>query len=131
MSDITIIDDLLDAEDNQTLLDIFTGADFPWYFNSKTTEPKYSYLNGPLVYEAPFFSHIFIGQNQTNSDFSDLVFPIVRRFKERTQSGDNNLNINRIKANLYTKSVREKSYNTPHVDDESNHTVLLYFVNDC
>jgi hypothetical protein len=131
MSDIQIIDDLIDPEDNKIIHEVLMSNDFPWYFNTKTTEPKYHYLKNSNVYEAPFFSHIFVGENKDNSEFNDLVFPMICRFRESIDNLDTNLNVNRIKANLYMKNIKTGTYNTPHVDDNDAHAVMLYFVNDC
>jgi|TARA_E500000318_G_scaffold42326_1_gene40485 hypothetical protein len=87
---------------------------FPWYFAEDVTFKKGKQKRPALFHE------FVLKKYKTNSDFLDIVKPIVK-----------NKNIIRAKAILQlplNKKTFDKKFDSPHVDFKEPHLVYLYYV---
>ena len=132
---IKIYDDILDTSESDHVEQFLKDPRFPWFFvgskNSSTVHQEYSQLDSDSnTRETTLLSHSFYlnGEQQSlNYKISDFI---LDRFLSR--SGVSFKGLTRSKANLQFKSaeLNRTNYTTPHVDSLSQHTVLIYYVND-
>ena len=113
MSDVKIIDNLLDKDAFTSLQSFILGDDFAWHFNEYV-----DYENEKDKFQ---FTHSFYKYNQPYSVHYDLVNPILDTFDLFA--------IVRIKANLLTKTPKIV-VNNYHVDhDKKNWNTSIFYLN--
>ena len=119
-----VIENFLDKKIFESIKEIITSANFPWYYNNSITEynEEQSNLQSEVKDISAFmFTHNFYGDNRVNSDFFErLILPIccALKFDE----------LDRVKANCYTKT-NERIKHKFHVDTNNKHTVGLFSIN--
>jgi len=113
-NNVTILDDYLTSDEHLNIKTIMESNNFPWYYyDYKLTE------NDKLFdYQ---FSHVFYKDNKHNSDFFDVLNPLIDKLKP--------LSLIRIKANLnpITKDLIEFGL---HPDQFFKCKAAIYYVND-
>lgn len=113
MSDIKIIDNLLDEDAFVSLQSFLLGADFAWHFNE--------YVDYEGEKDKFQFTHSFYKLNQPYSAYYDVVNPILDTFDLFA--------IVRIKANLLTRTPKIV-VNNYHVDhDKKNWNTSIFYIN--
>ena len=131
-----IIDDNLIPENLQdTIEKVLTDSYFPWYLSEfkQSTCPAFlvdHFKNiTPNIFENFQFVHQFIIDGNYNSEHIDLMLLVTKIAQEKYNLP---LAVNRIKANLCTLSseTNRNLHQTPHIDNLSPHTVMIYYVND-
>jgi hypothetical protein len=132
---IKIYDDILNTSESDHVEKFLKDPRFPWFFadtkNSITVHPEYSQLDSDKnTRETTLLGHTFYlnGEQQSlNYKISDFI---LDRFISR--SGISFKSLIRSKANLQFKSAEldRTNYTTPHVDSLSQHSVLIYYVNN-
>ena len=112
-NNVTILDDYLTSDEHLNIKTIMESNNFPWYYyDYKLTE------NDKLFdYQ---FSHVFYKDNKHNSDFFDVLNPLIDKLKP--------LSLIRIKANLNPVSQELIQFNN-HVDQEFPCKGALYYLN--
>jgi len=136
MYDITVIDNLLDKQDQEHIEKFMTGDEFPWFFSQAgyyntttfvTEETKHLIENNPNIKEYFVLSHTTFDERGTVSSFNEPCVKILESVvKEK-------YNLLRIKCNLSTKieSFKSHEHNIPHTDFQiDNCKTMLYYVND-
>lgn len=117
--DITILDNVLNEKDFNTIQEIIFDAHFPWYFNGGVVYDNESELNN---YQ---FTHCFYKQFCPHSEYYELLFPIIKFIDP--------ISILRIKANLLTKSenIIEHGFHTdiPYLKENQKSTTAIFYVN--
>lgn len=109
----------------QELYNVLTSSNFSWYWNEKIIREKEDIKNSFQ------FTHTFILDNKNMSNWSSLIVPMVYLLEKQLDIKIKS--INRIKANLTTKTIHEKSEikKLYHTDmDSSNYISFVYYVND-
>jgi hypothetical protein len=116
MSDIKIIDNLLDKDAFTSLQSFILGDDFAWHFNQ--------YIDYANEEKDKFqFTHSFYKYNQPYSAHYDVLNPILATFRPATFA------LVRIKANLLTRTPKIV-VNDYHVDhDKKNWNTSIFYVN--
>jgi hypothetical protein len=135
MTVITVVDDFLEKSYQNTVENVLTSIDLPYYLNLITVLPgpdgkDNGIYQSPLVVEAPQFTHTFVINNQMTSQLWYLLAPIAFKFDEMAGTKHELL---RCKANLTTQknNFGPENFYTPHVDyTEGNITTAIYYVND-
>tara|TARA_R100000734_G_C3240228_1_gene45141 strand:- start:53 stop:559 length:507 start_codon:yes stop_codon:yes gene_type:complete len=87
---------------------------FPWYFSEDVS------LKDGKQKRPAFFHDFVLGKYKLNSDFYNMIKPIVT-----------NKNVIRARAILQlslNKNLIGKKYDTPHIDSKEPHKVYLYYV---
>ena len=117
----SIIDDCIDKSYQNTVEDTLRfNTDFRWVYHDNLVEDGDHQLIG--------FSHMFILNGESCSDFSGLLMPLVYEACDNAK-----LNISKVlraRCFLQTPGVREHEYDQMHVDIPDFHNVCLYYVND-
>lgn len=116
------------------LENVFSSPFFPWFFNKSTL-----YVDGKLngdrsnfpqteqVIDGNLFTHLFVEDNRQNSDFCNLIKPLIDAMPFEYKS------IARIKANWTTQQPGnvDGMHSPVHVDfDIPNLKTAVYYVND-
>jgi hypothetical protein len=134
MADIQIYDDILSQEEIEHIQKELVGTHFPWFLSSQgstVTTDAYENDSDDHTFEYLQFTHIFNSNDgEPNSNFCQLTDDILKKFVEVSKTKFEKLY--KVKGNLQTKCSHFAldSYNTPHVDLDHPHLVLLYYVND-
>jgi hypothetical protein len=123
---------ILDNEKYNTLYQLITGVDFPWYY-----QPDIAFLNLDIHNKNPFvqpsygFVHtVWDTDHGKVSEVINLMGPLVENFQ--MQSGVKINNFLRIKINLLTPILGNtpEKYNGAHIDRFTPHQSLIYYLND-
>lgn len=132
---INVYDELLTKQEQDHIENFLRDPKFPWFLpitenhyttNSKTINDNSNHLSQECV----LLTHVFYLNSKKNSDNHALSDFVLNRFLERTNYPFKSLF--RSKANLQLKSPASKFlYTTPHVDEHTEHKVVIYYANDC
>jgi hypothetical protein len=110
----------------QELYNVLTSSDFSWYWNEAIIHGEKEDIKDSFQ-----FTHTFIVNNNSISNWLNLVLPIVYLLEKQLDIKIKS--IHRIKANLTTKTIITKSdiKNLYHKDmDNSNYISFIYYVNN-
>ena len=132
---VHIRDDLVPNKVQDQLCLLFEDTSFPWFLcehkNLTSTPREYNAYKSITnnIFEYMQFTHQFISNEKINSKFVDYPLSL---FQTVCTALNFNSSIIRIKANLCPKVNFENidAHQTPHVDTNSNHWVMIYYVND-
>lgn len=139
ISGIEVYDDLIPIEKQQLIEEILSGPDFFWFLFPGGVNGSVGDYNGDLVIlqddhrlkEYLTFGHNFLKDGKLTSQNGLLVYQMFQQFCK--DAGIEQTRIGRIKANFQTQCnfSQEYFFNTPHRDRADDHTVAVYYVNDC
>jgi hypothetical protein len=116
-----IIKDLLPQSYKKEIQDALLGDLFPWYFN-KNILPH-------IEKSSSQFTHTFYRDDQIESNAFSLIKPMIYFIEDKTNTSFKK--IDRIKANLRTKTIDDNYELNIHKDnDQNNYKSFLYYVND-
>jgi hypothetical protein len=140
-----IIEDLLNKDESNFVEKKLYDPFFPWYLSADKDNEGNRYTVLPeivkqwkddinVVDKGQFVHSFLYVENDKlieNSINKDIALKIISNFINKTQI--KNLSILRAKANLLTESKKysKSSYGVPHIDYDTKHYVLIYYVNDC
>jgi len=130
---IEIFDDLFCEQETNEIENFLTTTQFPWYLSGNFTvdDLHYQQLKTKTTKEYIQFCHVFYDENIHDKQYKYQESPyflpiqlILNRFPLK--------NISKIKANFQPKheSFGKDEHNTPHVDSQESHNVILYYVNE-
>lgn len=133
--DIIVDDNLISLEKQNHIKSLLTAEHFPWflgYEKTSTTHPNWTNHFNKLtnnIFEYSQFVHLYVQDGKPNSDFINDVASI---FLEAVNKYNIDDRIIRIKSNYCTKVSCDNidAHQSPHVDCQSNHWVMIYYVND-
>lgn len=122
MNDYIVIDNFLDEQIFLSLQNLMLNNNFPWYINNSITgEEK---VKNDYVLDNYFFNHLFYLNYSKNSDFFDIIIPLLEK-----------LNVNsliRCHANLYQRTSK-KVFHDWHKDhfckNNLNWKTSVYYLN--
>lgn len=132
---IEVFDNILSAEECDHIEQFLRDPKFPWFLsighNHCTTSLDDIQKNSnPQSGEALLFTHVFYLDKLKNSDNYLLSDFILNRFLDRSKIEFTQLF--RSKANLQPAShSSDYLYTTPHIDNNSDHKVLIYYTYEC
>ena len=110
-----IVDNVLPKEIADNIFEVLTGEmTFPWFYMP--------YVVNKDTFDNQYMVHMFYDQNEVNSNFFNIIEPLVEIIKPRA--------LWRIKANLYlaTPTIIEHGF---HVDSPwSDMHTAVYYVNN-
>jgi hypothetical protein len=132
---VEIFDNLLTNEETNHIESFLRDPKFPWFLsighNHFTTDLETITNNSnKFSTESVLLGHTFYLDMQRNSDNHLVSDFILNRFLDRTSISFKSLLRSKANLQLVTKE-NNLLYTTPHVDNYSPHTVLIYYVNDC
>ena len=122
---IYIFDDIISKEEQEDLKNTLLGNDFPWFYLEDVTSPKAN------LQSRSGFCHNFYNDYQVKSSRVKLIKNVI----------DNSLKKINFKLNKIIKSraflqvplrldVSENLIDSPHIDIDIEHLVVLYYVTD-
>jgi hypothetical protein len=116
-----IIENLLPQSYKKEIQDALLGDLFPWYLNKNIV---------PSVEKSSCqFTHTLYRNDQIESDAFSLIKPMIYFIEDKTNTPIKK--IERIKANLRTKTINNEYKLNIHKDqDQDNYKSFLYYVND-
>jgi hypothetical protein len=127
---ILILDDLVSSENANLIEKELLDNDFPWYYNDKTVDVEYNTkIFNEDVFEGVQFTHNFVNEENSNH-VSNKISTAEKLIGALQEHFDLLFHFKRIKANLQFKISTKKLYNTPHIDTDKNHVVIIYYAND-
>jgi hypothetical protein len=130
LQDIIIDRDIFSLDDQIRIKEYMTGM-FPWYLGEghESTSSINQYSNSSDVYEYMQLCHGFVNEFETTSGHHKLTAVVEQMLQAKYPFLGR---VKRIKANLQTKihNTNTNAHNTPHIDDDLDHWVALYYVNN-
>ena len=108
-----VIDDYLPSEQHISLKKLMESDNFPWFFNKGKvfeTDKLFDYQ----------FLHIFYKEDKINSNYFDLLNPLIKKLKP--------LSLIRVKANLYP-NINKVVKHPKHVDYDFITKGALFYLN--
>lgn len=103
----------------QEMEEFMLGWEFPWFHYANTNYASTNTADD----DTPQFCHGFFRDDQSNSKFMAIPMVVLKSV------GVTQDQIIRVKANLMTREP-EQIVNPRHTDDEQEHIVLIYYIND-
>ena len=131
MADIIVFDDIIDLEYQEKIKSILLGKEkyddyyFPWYLTDDVTKAKDNNSQKRTA-----FSHSYVDYPSTLvSSFNSLFIPLIQN-SCATFRLDNVKVLRGISFCQLPLNLRETTVDTPHIDLEEDHFVMLYYVCD-
>ena len=109
-----IFKNVLSKSDFDNIKNTLTSNKFPWYYcpNIASNSDNKRF----------YFSHMFYMENKINSDYYDVIKPILNFIPIKYNQ------LLRIKSNCFVREVKNFK-SLKHIDDDKSHKVFLYYVN--
>ena len=117
-----IFDDVLTTYEIEDIERLMRQPHFPWYMQEYTATGNCTDIR---FQDVPFISHNFINRNKFSS-FAQAAIDLLNKVRDRT-----GLNYQYIDRAIGAASFKTSSpiITPPHLDMETPHRVLLYYVN--
>jgi len=116
---IKVIDNLISEEDFTKIFRTLMGEGFPWQYT------HFKIYNGENRNDLKNFqfTHIFYNKESIQSDFFDMISPIIDKLDA--------LSLIKVKANLTTRWEKIEEFD-PHVDNniEGSRSAIFYITNN-
>jgi len=122
-----VFDDLVDVDTQNTIENILFSNAFPWFYNELSVGESEHYTKyNHEYYDYIQMSHVFVRDGVGNSNYCKKILDRLLQ-STKIQSP-----VIRCKANLKFTAPNGNldSHNKPHYDQEEDHYVGLYYVND-
>jgi hypothetical protein len=121
--EIRIFDNIIPLKEQNKLVDLFLGNNFPWFYIPDITNPLNKKQNRHAL------SHNFINNGNLNSNHFKNIKPIINN--ACLNLNFTNINLSNVRSFLqFPLNINLKKLDTPHIDTEQKHIVLLYYVTD-
>jgi len=122
---IYVFDDIIPKEEQDHIEKELLGRHFGWFYLKDI-----SHIDNPEQ-ARPGFSHYFVTKGQPNSDKVRLLDNIVTNACKKINFKVEGVTMARsfLQVPLSERLLNEKP-DTPHVDSEEDHIVVLYYVTD-
>ena len=131
MADIIVFDDIIDLEYQEKIKSILLGKEkyddyyFPWYLTDDVTKAKDNNSQKRTA-----FSHSYVNYPSTLvSSFNNLFIQLIQN-SCATFRLDNVKVLRGISFCQLPLNLKERTVDTPHIDLEEDHFVMLYYVCD-
>ena len=131
---IHVFDDIFSPREIEQVFAALTHPGFEWFFgvtrDKTVSNENYELLSDDNTFEQFQLTHWFMVNGEwAPSEYAGLMRGLFTKIASRIGHGAAQLD--RIKANLQTRTLSERKYNTPHVDNKTRqHFVAIYYVND-
>lgn len=121
---IYVVDDIVDKEEQEKLKSTLLSRHFPWFYLDDMT-----ILDGKQ--QRPGFSHYFVQDEKVNSNLVHLTDKIIENSCDKINVDWSPLVLASrafLQLPLHNNITKGDLIDTPHVDREREHTVILYYV---
>ena len=118
-----IIDNIINKKEQEELKSTLLGRNFPWFYLNDITMNK----GGQ---QRPGFSHYFVNDEKINSDWNSMTNNIINNSCKKTKINYDKIIESRafLQVPLHSNITKNNLVDTPHIDRETKHTVILYYV---
>ena len=120
-----IIDDAISKGYQNKVEGILNSYDFPWHFMLNVTSSE----KEGVVDSTGFSNLIFSEDNKIQTEYMDILSPILYEAVDKFDNDRDIKKIFRIKAGMFVKNQTEEPH-LAHVDRPYFHYTMLYYVND-
>ena len=130
-SEIIVIDNIIDIDYQEQIRSILLGEvnygdyEFPWYYTKDVTKSDL-----PNSQKRPAFSHLYVkSYGQVLSEFHEIFLDLITACCQRLKMTE----VNVIQGNSFLQlplSAEKVKVDTPHIDTDDKHFVMLYYVVD-
>jgi hypothetical protein len=118
-----VIDNIIEKELQEKIKLTLLSDNFNWFFISDVTHASEN------KQQRPGFQHRFVVKEKINSDYHNLVLPIIQNSCKHIQYDYKKIIQGRSFLQL-PLSLKNKKIDTPHIDLFDKHLVILYYVAD-
>ena len=121
---IHVFDNIIDKKYQNKIKHILLGDYFPWFFVNDVTHTK----NKKQLRQA--FKHFFVINEKINSDYHQLVLPMILQSLKKIKYEHNKILQGRSFLQVPLAIKNKNIVDTPHIDLNNEHLVVLYYVLD-
>lgn len=121
---IHVFDDIIDKNHQEKLKKIMLGKNFPWFFSNDI-----SYENNKEQ-SRPGFKHYFVIDKKINSSLHEYILPIINNALKKAKFKYKDILQGRSFFQLPLNIKDINQVDTPHIDFNEPHVVVLYYVID-
>jgi len=123
---LKIIDNYLAQSYHKEIQNLFTGSDFPWYYNNNITLDNTDGETNTKSFNEYGFSHIFYKDSFfRNSQYATFIKPMLLNLKDTVNCDY----ILRSRADMVMWSL-EDFIHSPHVDYYYSNVATILYIND-
>lgn len=115
---------------------ILSNNDISWQFSTETssyTKDNSSFITKDTL-DSFQFEHFIVSSKNGVLDpllLSEVISPLVNEYQKNYSHFPNLTNVSRAKINILTQNnLSDNTYNIPHIDDNIEHFVMIYYIND-
>lgn len=121
-----VIDNIIEKNIQDNIENTMLWSNFPWFFIKDATN---TFENKQ---QRPCFKHMFVKDKKINSDYIQLINPILQNCFKKLNNDFKTISQIRsfLQLPLSKDFVDNESYDTPHIDLDIPHYVFLYYVKD-
>lgn len=105
-----IVDNFLDKDYFKSIVDLYTGNNFAWFYQSKINDYDKNFY---------FTQNLYINDNHASSNFSSII-NIISKLNVKS--------LIRVKANMYVRGTKLIKH-AAHVDYPFTHKGAIYYIN--
>ena len=120
---IYVFDNIILLKEQEYIKKIFLSNNFPWYYVNDITSLNVKSQN------RFGFNHTFFKNEKDNSAFSNLISNIINNSCKKIKFNYSKI-INARSFFQFPLNKNLKSFDTPHIDNDKKHLVILYYVLD-
>ena len=124
-----IFDNILTIEEQKKIYNCFLDKKFPYFYLNYSVDKNIFNLSKNIknIKENHIFNHTFYNDEKKISDNFHLVDYLFKQFINKTNKKFNK--ILRCRLNIQHKQNKKykNCFNTPHIDFDKKHMVLLYY----
>lgn len=125
INDVYIFDDIVDKEYQNKIKDLAFGGNFSWYLVEDVS------VKGNPYQKRPGFKHNFISADKKiRSDYHSDMMPIILSSLNKINFKHKEITLGRAFLQLPLNLQDRHIVDTPHVDSDSPHLVVLYYLID-
>jgi hypothetical protein len=123
---LMIVENFIPKPYQEDILNLLTSEDFPWFYHESISgSNSVLYNDHNLQYG---FSHVFFNEGKENSPFYKFLIPLTYFIEEKMNKEVKE--IIRVRAGMNTRVSENINVHNPHIDYQTDHNVLLYYVNN-
>lgn len=129
-SEIIVIDNIIDLDYQEQIKSILLGDinykdyEFPWYYTKDVTKS-----DSPNSQKRPAFTHGYVKlSGQVISEFHDIFLNLIKVCCHRLQMTE--VDVIQGRSFLQLPLSQKTNVDTPHIDTDDKHFVMLYYVLD-
>ena len=121
---ILVFDDIIDIDYQNKIKNFIFSNTFPWYFVEDVS------VKNNNVQQRPGFHHYYVINKEVTSKFHNDIIPLITKSLNKINYKHTEVLQGRSFFQLPLNISDRHIVDTPHVDADVPHLVVLYYVND-